>query len=270
MLRTATPTHEQIAQLRHQLGFDQPLVIQYVHWVTRALRGDLGVSLVSGRRVTLEIRSQLLSTVELALAAVSIALALGLILGLLAAHRRNTWFDTLATATAVAGVSMPNFWLGLLLIFLFSFQLRLFPSVGVGGLQHLILPAATLGLGFSAVITRLTRSSLLEVLRQEYILVARGKGLPEYSVLGKHAVRNALIPVVTIVGMQLGSLIAGTVVVETVFARQGIGQLIVQGILSKDIPIVQGTVLVAALAYIVVNFLVDLSYVLLDPRIRHV
>jgi peptide/nickel transport system permease protein len=270
IMRTGSPTPEQLAQLRHQLGLDQPLIIQYVNWYGRAARGDLGFSIFTNRPVTREILSQLPSTVELAIAAVGIALVMGTGLGVVAAYRRNSWADTLATAIAVVGVSMPNFWFGLLLIFVFAFQFRLFPAVGQGTLAALVLPAFTLGFGFSAVITRLLRSNLLEVFRQEYILVARGKGLPERAVLRKHTIRNAIIPIVTLIGMQLGGLLGGTVVVETVFARQGIGQLLVNAILNKDIPVVQGTVLVAALGFILTNFLVDVAYIFLDPRIRYV
>jgi peptide/nickel transport system permease protein len=195
---------------------------------------------------------------------------MGTILGILAAYHRNSWIDTFATMIAVAGVSLPNFWFGLLLIYVFAFQLRLFPAIGQGTLAALVLPAFTLAIGFSAIITRLLRSNLLEVFRQDYILVARGKGLGEGIVLRKHAIRNVLIPIVTLLGMQLGGLLGGTVIVETVFARQGIGQMLVKAILTKDIPVVQGTVLVTALGYILTNFVVDAAYVLLDPRIRYV
>ena len=270
IMRTGSPTPEQLAQLRHQLGLDQPLIIQYVNWYGRAVRGDLGFSIFTNRPVAREILSQLPSTIELAIAAVGIALVMGTGLGIVAAYHRNSWVDTLATAIAVVGVSMPNFWFGLLLIFVFAFQFRLFPAVGQGTLAALVLPAFTLGFGFSAVVTRLLRSNLLEVFRQEYILVARGKGLPERAVLRKHTLRNAIIPIVTLIGMQLGGLLGGTVVVETVFARQGIGQLLVNAILNKDIPVVQGTVLVAALGFILTNLLVDVLYIFLDPRIRYV
>jgi ABC-type dipeptide/oligopeptide/nickel transport system permease component len=170
---------------------------------------------------------------------------------------------------ALLGVSMPSFWLGLLLIFAVSLQLRALPATGAGDLQHLILPAITLGLGAAAILARLTRSSMLEVLRQEYVTTARAKGLREWAVIGRHALKNALIPVVTIFGLQFGQLLAGTVVVETVFARPGLGRLIVDGILNKDFPMVQGVVLVVAVSYVVVNLLVDLVYAVLDPRIRY-
>ncbi len=270
IMRTGSPTPEQLEQLRHQLGLDRSLVVQYVTWIGRALRGDLGYSIFTNRPVAGEILSQLPSTIELAVAAVIIALVMGTGLGIVAAYRRNSWADTFATAIAVVGVSMPNFWFGLLLIFVFAFQFRLFPAVGQGTLAALVLPAFTLGFGFSAVITRMLRSNLLEVFRQEYVLVARGKGLRERDVLRKHTIRNALIPIVTLIGMQLGGLLGGTVVVETVFARQGIGQLLVNAILNKDIPVVQGTVLVTALGFILTNFLVDVAYIFLDPRVRYV
>jgi ABC-type dipeptide/oligopeptide/nickel transport system permease component len=269
ILHTGGATSEQVEQLRRQLGFDQPLSVQYVRWLGRILRGDLGRSVITDRPVGFELRSQLLNTVQLALAAVALALLLGSVLGTVAGYYRGSWLDAIATSAGVFGVSMPNFWFGFLLIFLFSFKLRLFPAVGQGSVGHLVLPAVTLALQFSAVITRLLRSSLLEVLSQEYVLVARSKGLSEIVVLGKHALRNAVIPITTIVGLQFGDLLAGTVVVETVFARQGIGRLIVEGILSKDTPIVQGAVLLTALGYVLTNLLVDISYVFLDPQIRY-
>lgn len=170
---------------------------------------------------------------------------------------------------ALIGVSMPSFWLGLLLIFAVSLRLRLLPATGGGDLAHLVLPAITLGLGAAAILARLTRSSMLEVLRQEYVTTARAKGLAEWLVIGRHALKNALIPVVTIFGLQFGQLLAGTFVVETVFARPGLGRLIIDGILNKDFPMVQGVVLVVAVSYVLVNLLVDLVYAVLDPRIRY-
>jgi ABC-type dipeptide/oligopeptide/nickel transport system permease component len=256
--------------LRRQLGFDRPLVVQYVNWVSRAVRGDLGRSIVTDRPVARDLRSQFRNTVELALASILVAVTVGMTLGTLAAYWRGSWIDGFAGLVAAVGVSMPSFWLGLILIFVFAFHFGLFPAVGQGTWRHLVLPAFTLGFGFSAVITRLLRSSLVEILQQEYVLVARAKGLRDDTVVLKHAVRNALIPIVTVVGMQLGDVFAGAVIVEAVFARQGLGQLLVQGILDKDIPIVQGAVLVTSISYLITNFLADVSYVFLDPRIRRV
>ena len=270
ILRTGPATPEQIAQVRRQLGFDRPLIVQYGSWVARAARGDLGKSIVSDRPVARELTSQLRNTIELALTSVLVAVTIGMVLGTVAAYWQGSWIDGVAGVISAIGVSMPSFWLGLILIFVFAFQLGLFPAVGQGTWRHLVLPAFTLGLGFSAVITRLLRSSLLEVFRQEYVLVARGKGLRECTVVRKHAIRNALIPIATIVGMQLGDVFAGAVVVEAVFARQGLGQLLVQGILDKDIPMVQGAVLLTSVGYLGTNVLADLSYLALDPRIRRV
>src|SRR5213593_4850011 len=182
---------------------------------------------------------------------------------------QDTWVDRLAMLIALGGVSMPSFWLGLLLIFVFSLQLGWFPATGHGGINRLILPAATIGLNYSAVIARLVRSSLLEVLGNNYISTARAKGLSEWGVTLKHALGNALIPVTTIIGVQLGNLLAGTIIVETVFSRRGMGRLAVTAVLDKDYPLIQGVVLVSALGYVLTNLLVDLSYSVLDPRIRH-
>jgi ABC-type dipeptide/oligopeptide/nickel transport system permease component len=215
------------------------------------------------------IGEQAWSTVQLAVAAMVLAVAIGVILGTISALRQNSWVDTLSMIVALFGVSMPNFWLGLLLIYVFSLRLGWFPITGEGGWQRLVLPAVALGMDFSAITARLVRASLLEVLRQDYILTARAKGLRERVVVTRHALRNAMIAVVTIIGLQFGFLLSGAVVVETVFARQGIGRLAITAILSKDFPLVQGIVLVAAVAYVAINLLVDLSYSVLDPRIHY-
>jgi peptide/nickel transport system permease protein len=269
MLSAGNPTPEQIAAVRGQLRLDEPLPLQYLHYISRVVQGDLGQSVFTKRAVSAEIADQLPRTIELAVSALLISTTLGLVLGTVAAVRQHTWVDTLASAVALVGVSMPSFWLGLLLIFFFSLQLGWLPATGQGGLNRLILPALTLGLSFSAITTRLVRSSLIEILQQEYVLTARAKGLVERVLLLRHALRNALIPVVTILGVQFGNLLAGTIVVETVFSRQGIGRLAVQAILDKDLPVVQGVVLIQATGYILANLAVDLSYFVLDPRIRH-
>ncbi len=183
--------------------------------------------------------------------------------------RQNSWIDTASMGTALFGVSMPDFWIGLLLILIFSVQLHWFPATGGGSLRHIVLPAIALGANFAAIIARLVRSSLLEVLRQDYVVTARAKGLHHRTVLLRHALRNALIPVVTIIGLQFGNLLGGAVVIETVFARQGIGRLAITAILAKDFPLIQGLVLVSAVVYVVLNILVDSSYALLDPRIKY-
>lgn len=268
MLSEFQTTPQQVALLRSQLHLDEPLPRQYGRFVVNALRGDLGLSIRSKRPVRSEIGENLGSTLQLAAAALLIAAGIGMPLGIVAALKQHSWLDLGPMLFALTGVSMPSFWLGLLLIFLFSLRLGWFPATGGGDLKHLFLPALTLGLGASAIIARLTRSSMLEVLRQEYMTTARAKGLREASVVLRHGLKNALIPVVTIFGLQFGSLLAGAVVVETVFARPGIGRLIVSSILAKDFPMVQGIILFTATAYVVANLLVDLAYGLLDPRIR--
>lgn len=269
ILSGANATPEQERELRAQLRLDDPLPVQYVRFLRRAMVGDFGRSIFTGRPVSEEIADQLPSTLELAGTAILIAAGVGLVLGMLAAIRHNTWVDRAAMLVALGGVSMPSFWLGLLLIFIFSLQLGWLPATGQGGLNRLILPAATIGLNYSAVIARLVRSSLLDVLRNNYISTARAKGLSEWGVTLKHALGNALIPVTTIIGVQLGNLLAGTIIVETVFSRRGMGRLAVTAVLDKDYPLIQGVALVSALGYVLVNLLVDLSYAVLDPRIRH-
>ncbi len=262
-------TPEQQERLRKQLHLDEPLPQQFGRFVLNAARGDLGISIRSQRPVRIEIAENLGSTVQLALAALLVATIVGVSLGIIAAVNHNKWLDFGPMLLALAGVSMPSFWLGLLLIFLFSLRIPLFPATGGGDLRHLVLPAFTLGLGGSAIIARLTRSSMLEVLRQEYIQTARAKGLRNTAVVVRHGLKNALIPVVTIFGLQFGALMAGTVIVETVFARPGIGRLIVTAIQAKDFPVVQGIILLIATTYVATNLLVDVAYGLLDPRIRY-
>jgi peptide/nickel transport system permease protein len=269
MLSEFQTSPEQIARLRSQLHLNDPLPIQFGRFVWDALHGDLGTSIRTRRPVTSEIADNLPATLQLASTGLVVAALLGVTLGVIAATHQQSWLEVGSMLLALLGVSVPSFWLGLLLIFLVSLRLRLLPATGGGDLQHLILPALTLGLGAAAILARLTRSSMLEVLRQEYVTTARAKGLREWAVIGRHALKNALIPVVTIFGLQFGQLLAGTVVVETVFARPGLGRLIVDGILNKDFPMVQGVVLVVAVSYVLVNLLVDLLYAVLDPRIRY-
>lgn len=268
MLSEFQTTPQQIELLRSQLHLDEPLPQQFARFVWNAMQGDLGLSIRSKRLVTREIGENLGPTLQLAVAALAVAVVIGVSLGILAAIKQGTWLDLAPMLVALGGVSMPSFWLGLLLIFFFSLHLGWLPATGAGTLKQLVLPALTLGLGASAIIARLTRSSMLEVLRQEYITTARAKGLRELTVILRHGLKNALIPVVTIFGLQFGNLLAGTVVVETVFARPGIGRLIVDAILAKDFPVVQGIILLSATAYVMVNLLVDITYGFLDPRIR--
>jgi peptide/nickel transport system permease protein len=268
MLAEFVTNPDQVAQMRAQLHLDEPILQQYGRFVANAARGDLGTSIRSRRPVTTEIGENVASTAQLAVAAMLVAIAVGVPLGLLAALSRNSWLDVASMGTALLGVSMPSFWLGLLLIFVFSLHLAWFPATGGGDLAHLILPAVTLGTIAAAIIARLTRSSMLEVLGQDYVRTARAKGLGGFSVVARHALKNALIPIITIFGLQFGNLLAGAVIVETVFSRPGLGRLIVGGILSKDFPLVQGTVLFVATIYVLINVLVDVAYAYADPRIR--
>jgi peptide/nickel transport system permease protein len=269
MLAESGGSAESIAYLRTQLGLDDPLHVQYGRFLLNTLRGDLGRSIFTNRPVLQTILEQLPSTIELALAAMVVAIALGTGLGILAALNHNSWLDNACMTLAVTGVSVPIFWSGLLLILLFSSTLHWLPATGQGGLRHLLMPAVVLGFASSGTIARLVRSSLLEVLYKEYITTARAKGLSERLILTHHALKNALIPVITVVGLQFGFLLGGAVVTETVFSRQGIGRLIVDAILWKDFPLVQGGVLLAAVTYTLVNLLVDISYAFADPQIRH-
>jgi peptide/nickel transport system permease protein len=268
MLAEFVTSPDQIAEMRAQLHLDEPLPRQYGRFVVNALRGDLGTSIRSRRPVATEIAENVASTAQLALASMAIAVAIGVPLGLLAALFRNTWLDVGSMVVALLGVSMPSFWLGLLLIFVFSLHLAWFPATGGGDLLHLVLPSLTLGTIASAIIARLTRSSMLEVLGQDYVRTARAKGLAWWGVVVRHALKNALIPIITIFGLQFGNLLAGAVIVETVFSRPGLGRLIVGGILAKDFPLVQGTVLFVAASYVMINVLVDFAYAFVDPRIR--
>lgn len=268
MLAEFVTNPDQIAQMRAQLHLDEPILQQYGRFVGNAVRGDLGTSIRSRRPVATEIAENVGSTAQLALASMAVAIGLGIPLGLIAALGRNSWLDVAAMVVALLGVAMPSFWLGLLLIFAFSLHLGWFPATGGGDLHHLVLPAVTLGMIAAAIIARLTRSSMLEVLGQDYVRTARAKGLAGWAVVLRHALKNALIPVVTIFGLQFGNLLAGAVIVETVFSRPGLGRLVVGGILAKDFPLVQGAVLFVAVAYVLINVVVDVAYAMVDPRIR--
>jgi peptide/nickel transport system permease protein len=269
MLGEMAVSETAILNLREQMGLNDPLHVQYGNFLASALRGELGVSILARRTVGEMIGTNLPATLTLTLAGLGIAFVVGGVLGILAAVFQNTWIDRVSMSFAILGVSMPSFWLGLLLIFLFSLRLGWFPATGSGGIERLVLPAFTLGVAGAAVISRMVRSSMLEVMRQDYVRTGRAKGLSESRVVLKHVLRNALIPVLTIVGLEFGRLLSGTVVIEVVFARPGIGRLLVDAILKKDFQVVQGVVLVSALFYLAVNLLVDLSYTFVDPRIRY-
>ena len=262
-------TPERTEELRESMGLNDPLPVQYFNFVTGALRGDLGDSIRFRSPVNEIVLERFPFTLRLSLAGMAFALLIGLSLGTLAAVWRNTWLDTLSMAVSFIGVSMPIFWLGLLLILFFSIRLQWFPTSGAEGWQSLVLPAFTLGFVSAALISRLTRSSLLEVMQEDYVRTARSKGVKERVILLRHAAKNALIPVITILGLQFGGMLAGAVVTETVFSRPGLGRLVVNAILWKDYPLVQGTVLFIAVMYVLVNLIVDVSYAWLDPRIHY-
>jgi ABC-type dipeptide/oligopeptide/nickel transport system permease component len=259
---------EDIADLREQLGLDEPLLIQYVKFLGGLVQGDLGTSLVSRRPVTDAIGEQLPHTLALATSATLLSVVLGISMGVLAATHRGSWIDQLCITLAILGVSLPILLSGLLFILLFSLVLGWLPATGQGSWRHLVMPSLVLSLASTGTIARLVRTQMLEVLPADYITVARAKGVMERVILWRHALRNALIPVITIIGLQFGALLGGTVVTESLFSRRGLGRLVVDAISWKDYPLVQGVVILGAAIYVVVNFLVDLSYGLLDPRIR--
>jgi peptide/nickel transport system permease protein len=258
-----------IQLIRERFGLDLPVEQQFFRFVSGVFQGDLGRSTRTNRAVTADLATFFPNTIELALGAILISLALGIPAGIMAAMRPNSPLDLAVMIGALIGVSMPVFWFGLLAILIFSVELGWFPVAGRGTLRHLVLPAITLGLSSMAIIARMTRSSMLEVLNQDYIRTARAKGLFGRGVVLKHALRNALVPVVTVVGLQFGALLAGAVITETVFTWPGIGRLLVESIRARDYPVVQGSVLLIAVTFIVVNLVVDLIYGFIDPRIRY-
>lgn len=269
MLQGTSATVEQKDQMRHQLGLDQPLVKQYTSFISRAVRGDFGRSIRTQSVVLREIRDAFPDTLKLTLAGMTVAIAFGFPLGILAALKLRTWVDSGAMIFALFGVAMPNYLIGILLIYLFSLELHWLPATGQGSFDSLLMPALALGWGYAAIIARLVRANLAEVMQREFVLTARAKGLAGGPVVYRHALKNALIPVVTMLGLQFGNMLSGAVVVEALFARRGIGNLLVHGILSRDFPMVQAIVLILSAVYVLVNLLVDLSYGLLDPRIRY-
>jgi peptide/nickel transport system permease protein len=268
---------EVVAGIRHELGLDQPIPVQYGVWLGHALRGDLGRSIRTRQPVLEAILERLKPTLLLSAMAMALSLAISFPAGALSALRPDSREDMAGTVLTLLGVSMPNFLLALVLIFVFAVTLRWLPTSGyldpfeefVPGIRSLVLPAITLGTAMAAVVTRMVRSSLLEVLEQDYVRTARSKGLRERTVVVRHALKNALIPVVTIVGLQTGNLIGGAVITEYVFGIPGVGRLVVDSIFSKDYPMVQGVVLLTALTFVTVNLLVDVLYGYLDPRIRY-
>ena len=263
----ATP--EEIQTIRQQLGLDRPIYIQYASFLGRLARLDLGLSARTQNPVIQEIWARLPNTILLALTAISLACLFGIPAGILSAVRPYSWIDYIVTIAALFGISMPVFWLGLMLVVVFSVILKWLPAGGTGGWQHVILPSITLASFVVAFIARMTRATMLEALSQDYTTTARSKGLTEKTIIIKHALRNALIPIITVVGLQFGLLLGGAVLTETVFAWPGLGRLIVDSILARDYSMIQGTILIFGLLYTLVNLAVDLIYAFVDPRIRY-
>ncbi|MGQ9910227.1 MAG: ABC transporter permease [Candidatus Flexifilum sp.] len=259
---------ETVERIREQWGLNDPLPVQYVRYLARALQGDLGRSTRDQRPVTVAVVERLPATLQLALAGLFVELAIGIPLGVLAATRPGSFWDNASTAGALIGISLPPFAFGLVMLYLFGFVIPIFPLGGYGGIEHLILPALVLGLGGAAFYARVLRNSMLEVIGDDYIRTARAKGLPPRAVLTRHVLRNALLPVVTVAGVDLAQLLGGVVVIEAVFGWPGIGFQAWQAIRNQDTPMIMGTVLVAASAVVVMNLLIDLLYVALDPRVR--
>jgi peptide/nickel transport system permease protein len=255
--------------LRHQLGLDRPLVEQYGRFLAGLVKGDLGTSLRTGAPVTSQIAERLPATFELAFAAMLVAIAVAIPLGIAAAVWRGTAIDHAAMTVALAGMSIPNFWLGPLLAIIFAVELGWLPVSGRGGVESLVLPAVSLGAALAAMLARMTRAALLEELREPYMQAARARGVSRFGAVMRHAFRNGLIPVVTILGLQFGAVLTGAVITETIFAWPGIGRLLIQSITFRDYPLVQGCILLIAVTYVLVNLLTDLVYGILDPRIRY-
>lgn len=260
---------ETVERIREQYGLNEPPHIQYAIFVKKLLEGDLGRSIRSRRPVSDEIKTRIGPTLELAVGSLLVAVIIGVSTGVLSAVRPNSWIDAVSMFIALVGISMPVFWLGLMFMYLFSYQLEWFPTAGRGTWRHLVLPALTLGLSSAAIIARMTRSSMLEVLRQDYVRTARAKGMHERLIVLKHAFRNALIPIITVTGLQFGTLLGGAVLTESVFAWPGIGRLMVDSIIARDYPVVQAAVLVVAVGFIAINLLVDILYAYVDPTIRY-
>jgi len=274
----AQSTKEDVERLRRDLGLDQPLVVQYLHWIGQVARGDLGRSSPLGRAVLPEVLLRFKATLLLTAGALVIAIFLGLVAGIVSAVKQYSWLDRMSMGVAVTGVSLPVFWTGIMLIIVFALQLRWFPSSGMSSpygsgpadvLWHLVLPAVTLGTASAAALARLTRSSVLEIIRQDYVRSARAKGLAERAVIARHVLKNAVNPIITVLGVQVGFLLGGAILTETVFSWPGLGSMMVRAIQARDYPLVQGGVLLIATTFVVVNLIVDLLYAVFDPRIRY-
>lgn len=273
----AQATPEQLAQLQEKMGLNKPLVSQFYHWIVHVLQGDMGQSLVSDKDVNTLISERMPATIALTVYALIISLVLAIPLGIISAVKQNTVWDYSSMIVALVGISVPNFWAALLLIIVFSLHLGWFPSTGYIALldniwlhlKHLTLPALSLGFIQAGVVTRMTRSSMLDVLRQDYIRTIRAKGGTSWHVIFKHGLKNAMIPIITIIGLNFGLLLGGTVVVETIFSIPGIGSLVVNSVFNRDYPVIQGVILYIALIYVLINLVVDLLYAYFDPKIDY-
>lgn len=261
-------TAEDVAQVRQDLGLDQPITVQYGKYVSGLLKGDLGTSLRSKRPVAQDIGERYINTLRLTALSILWSVLIGILLGVWAGAHRNKWQDYLGMTLSVSGISLPSFWVGFLLIMLFSVKLRWFPTTGAAGFKSLVLPSITLGISISAVIARFTRSSIVEILEEDFIRTARAKGLKEKVVIWKHALRNSLIQIITVAGLQFGFLLGGSVVTETVFAFPGIGSLLVQSVNFRDYPEIQSLILIFSLQFILINLLVDILYAVVNPEIK--
>jgi ABC-type dipeptide/oligopeptide/nickel transport system permease component len=258
-----------IQAVRKEYGLDQPLYLQYLYFLSHVMQGDFGTSIRNREPVIKLLKERFLFTIQLSFFSILIAGLIGLIAGVISSTKQYSLFDHLSMVSALFGISMPIFWLGLLLMFVFSVHLRWLPAGGKGTIAHLILPAIALGAASSAMIARMTRASMLEIIRQDYIRTARANGLREFVVIYKHALKNAMIPVITVFGLEFGYMLGGAVLTETVFSLPGIGRLMVDGIFQRDYPVVQGSMLLVATTFVLVNLLTDIAYAFFDPRIRY-
>lgn len=268
MIDPSVATPEMVENLRKELGLDQPFYLQFIHYFTNILQGDFGQSIINSEPVLPKILEHFPATLALTFTSAVISIVIGVAFGVLSAIYQNKWIDIIARLIGLFGISMPTFWSGILLILIFSVSLNWFPAMGSEGWKTLVLPSLSLGFVGAGLIIRMVRNSMLEVINEQFIVTLRAKGLSERVVMYRHALRNALIPAITIIGLNIGELMAGTVVIETVFSRQGIGRIVADAIMAKDLPVIQGVVFFSAIVYVIVNLLVDLSYSIIDPRVR--
>ncbi|MEH7494436.1 ABC transporter permease [Neobacillus niacini] len=268
MIDPSVATPEMVANLRKELGLDQPFYIQFSEYFMNVLQGDFGQSVVNSEPVLPKIVEHFPATLALTITSAALSVVIGVTFGVLSAIYRNKWIDIIARIIGLFGISMPTFWSGILLILIFSVFLNWLPGIGSDGWKTLVLPSLSLGFVGAGFIIRMVRNSMLDVINEQFIVTLRAKGLSERAVMYRHALRNALIPAITIIGLNIGELLAGTVVIETVFSRQGIGRIVADAIMAKDLPVIQGVVFFSAIVYVVINLLVDLSYSFIDPRVR--